>query len=313
MGSHDYFRLIFAAGSLPFWTGRKKFKRFLLGQTGSFWEGETPLKALYLNHYFFGSFAPTGESTLSRQLQALIDSDYLARKPLAPDKPYKVLKLTDRGVKQYYNQLVQRRNLESPSWRLQHVSQIESPPNSRLTSAGELMEFSGRLYLTQTPEFVDPQQRVGEEKTVELVGDLSDLSPGDTVIADDLGVKTGEGVRLAVGSSTEFNKVSGAELREALTHFSAPQSAPGQKNPFVLRGKLIEVEEHEADLRLVFEKEENRVVLRCPPETAEAVDRDSEKYYCFGPVEAKIVERHKGNPVVELRDDGSIEPAGPIA
>ncbi len=314
MKDHDYFRLIFAVGSLPFWTGLKKLRRFLLGQPGSFWKGETPLKPIYLNHYFFSTFAAKGRSYLSRMIQNLIESNYLTQTQLSKKLPARVIKLTDRGVKQYYNQLVNLRQLKEPAWHLHHVAQLNSPPRSAIATGGELLEFSGRLYVSQTPEFVELQQRVSDESTLELISQNDQQpEPANVYKLEEIEVKTGEGVKLELTEKGSAEAVSGADLREALTHFPNPQVAYKGENPFILRGELVEIDKKSSHPQLLFEKEKAQIFLRYSQGSEEELDLETGKNYCFGPLEPKIIERRRGKiPVVELDNRGTIEPASPI-
>ncbi|GEM_PF-4836627 len=314
MKDHDYFRLIFAVGSLPFWTGLKKLRRFLLGQPGSFWKGETPLKPIYLSHYFFATFAPKGQSYLSQLIQKLIESNYLTQTQLSKNMRARVIKLTDRGAKQYYNQLVNLRQIEKPTWYLHHLAQLNSQPRSPIVTGGELLEFSGRLYISQTPEFVEIQQRISDESTVEVIRKNDALpEPGNVYVLKEIGVKTGAGVKLELTENSSVEAVSGAELREALTHFPNPQVAYEGENPFILRGKLVEIDKKSSHPQLLFEKDGAQIFLRYSPGGGAELDLEIGKKYCFGSLEPKIIDRRRGNiPVVELDNRGTIEPASPI-
>ncbi len=314
MKTHEYFRLIFAAGSLPFWTGLKKFKRFLLGNIGSFWEGETPLKPIYLSHYFFASFSRTDQSRLTQLIQNLIQSNYFFHGQLAENKPFRVLKLTGKGVRQYYNQLVKKRKIAPPHWRLNHVAQLNSPPGSRIATAGEVINFSGEIYLTQTPSFPEPQARVKEEKTLKLINPRDNIEADKIIQITNLQVDTDQGVKLKPDEKSEIETISGADLRSLLTHFSAPDTTPEEENPFILKGKLAGLKVEGSSLKALFKKGNKQVILNCDPKRQEELENSENDYFYFGPLKAKIIEFNEDKiPILELKKSGTIEPASPFA
>ncbi len=307
----DYRRLIFALGSLPFWTGRNKFRKFLLGEMGSFWEGESPLKPIYLNHFFFASFAATGNNQLIQKLQHLINSGYVERSQLTPKKPHMVLKLTDKGVKQYYNQIVTRRKVKQPVWWLHHISQLKTPPKSPITTAGELIEFSGRLYITQTPKFLELKDRVQDSSTKEIIGGL-EANSEQLICLKAVQVETKQGVTLRADKNTEKEMIDPGELRGKLTHFPAPQRDADLPDPYSLKGRLIDFKEQNERLYLLFENnQKQQIILSCDPRFKDSVELIEDNYYVFGPLEPKIVRRGQNNstPVVKLGRNGLIKPA----
>jgi len=311
--------VLYAVGSLPFWTGRRKLQRFLRGEPGSFWENETPLKPLYLNHHFYGALGDRRSAEISRVLQILQRADYLERTRLSEDKPYPVLKLTGRGVLKYYNLLVLDRGIQHPTWWIHHLARLEQPPGSSIRTGGHVLSFSERTYLTQTPDRGDVQERVRDEKTLPLRDPPDDLRPGSSCFLEGVRVRPVEDARLGFDGGSGVRAAAAEDLRRELTHFSARTVSPDEPDPYVLRGTLVDDEEDPDRLLrwLTLENERNqRVRVALPQERLDAdVPIERGGRYVVGPVR-----RHrdaKASPevaVLQVRPGGSLRredrPAG---
>lgn len=303
--------ILYAVGSLPFWTGQRKFQRFLRGEPGSFWENETPLKPIYLHHHFYGALRDRRSAALSRALQALKRADYVERTDLSADKPYPVLKLTGRGVLKYYNLLVLDRGVDRPVWWLHHVNRLETHPDSALRTGGHLLRFSERYYLTQTPSHGDPQERVRDDKTVPLAEPPGDSETGTTCLLEGVEVRLSKGPTLAALSDHDVRRVPPDDLRRELTHFPPRTVSPEETNPYVLRGRLVADEEEDDRLLrwLTLENErEDRVRVALPRERVDPdVPLETGGRYVVGPVRRFPEEADRGTtPTLQLQPDGSL-------
>lgn len=303
--------ILYAVGSLPFWTGQRKFQRFLRGEPGSFWKNESPLKPIYLNHHFYGALRDRPSASVSRGLEVLKRAGYVERTDLSADMPYPVLKLTGRGVLKYYNLLVLDRGVDGPLWWLHHVARLEDPPDSPLRTGGHLLLFSERRYLTQTPGHGDPQERVRDEKTVPLAEGPEGPEAGATFLLERARVRVPEGPALAVPSEGDVRRVAPDDLRRELTHFPPRTASPEEANPYVLRGRLVEDRADDDRLLrwLTLENErEDRVNVALPRERIDPdVPLETGGRYVVGPVRRFPEEDDAGSePSLQLQPEGSL-------
>ncbi len=266
------------------------------------------MKPVYLNHYFFASFSKAGQATVSRLLRELKRTGYITRGPLFENKPYIVVKLTGRGVLQYYNQLVSLRGMKKPGWWLQHVSQLEKNPRSGISTGGEILPYSGKVYLTQTPGFVEETNRVREEKTI-LIENPPELEAGSTVFFENIQVNTENGRKLILTEKTTTIPTDPSDLRNRLTHFPPLEDDFPRKNPFVLKGTLRDIEQKGATHRyqLTFANQEGKKLklIADSERLPENISEKTGKKFYFGPLrEARTDSREL---LLELQRDGKVE------
>lgn len=311
MSSQPHRAILFAVGSLPFWTGKRKLIRFLAGEPGSYWQGETPLKPIYLNHAAYGALRDRSPSRIRQHLQTLLTHDYLRRADLAPDKPYKVIKFSDAGCKKYYNLLVLERGITDPLWWLHHLAQLRDPPRSPIHSGGELFAFSGDLYLSQSPPSLPPAERVKDEQTLRLAPGDRDLKPDRSYRFQDLTVVCDRGVHLAVGESTSGSTLAASDVRRELAHFPGRDDAE-TPNPYVLKGTLRSVEETPENHRILgLENGQGQQLLvrASPAQIPDDVTLETGSTYVLGPVRETDDDREEAG--LRLSDSGSIAPFRP--
>ncbi len=272
------------------------------------------MKPVYLNHYFFASFSREGRQKLTMLLQKLKNSNYIHRTAIGGGLPHKVIKLTDRGIRQYYNQLVIRREIENPTWWIHHLHQLENRLRSPVDTGGETMEFSGRIYLSQAPAFVEADQRVKDEKTIRLEG-FNQIKPGQTVMIKAAEVNPENGVILCSIDETEVKNVSVVDLRSGLTHFPVIQDETGGENPFLLKGELVNISDKNSTGRryLTFSNSRGKKIklLLEQKEIPKNVEEKIHTKFCFGPVEEINEEYDDKIFHLQLRTGGEIRPASP--
>ncbi len=247
MTENTYRTMIFAVGALPFWTGKNKLIRLLRGEAGSYWKGETPLKRIYLNQPFFGELTELSSSEVRRRLQELLNARYLVREPVSRDKPYPVVKFSDKGAKKYYNQLVRERGFDEPYWWIHHVSRLREQPNSPISTGGELLEYNQTLYLTQTPAYRTQTERVQSEQTLPIEGSGSTKSENGHYKFHGLEISFRKGPILTRSDKTTLERVNPSDLGRKLNHFNSEQSQVEPPDPYVIRGELVDPGEPDAD------------------------------------------------------------------
>jgi hypothetical protein len=315
MDENIFRTMLFAVGSLPFWTGERKLKQFLRGNPGSFWEGPEPLKPTYLSHYFFGGLKEHDDGEITRGLQRLKRSGYLKKDRLSPSLPHQVIKLTGDGVFKYYNLLVTERDLDTPVWWIHHIAQLERKPKRPIRTGGEILRFTEDPHLTQTPGFVDQESRIKDEGTIRLIGDVSpirEVETGQSVQLDRVMPRVDDGLVLVMGDPTEVSTVPASDLRRRLTHFKTSHQEPGREDPYMLKGTLAEIRqlERENALSLALEKEGNSVSLRIPRELIDPeIDLSEGNEYVLGPVKRREGEGEQ----LTLKQSGEIQPHEPFS
>lgn len=303
--------LLYALGSLPFWTGQKKFQRFLRGQPGSFWKNETPLKPIYLNHHFYGTLRDQRPARVSRALQVLKRAGYVERTELSKSKPFPVLKLTGKGVLKYYNLLVLDRGIKAPAWWIHHVRRLEASPRSPIRTGGEFMLFSDRGYLTQAPAS-EPQNRIQDDKTIRFSEPPDALRPELTYLLEEVEVTAEETSRLRWGPDVNARTVASGDLRRELTHFSPRNVSPEEPNPYVLQGRLVGKDEDPDHLLLwltLENQDEDRVRVAMPRERLdEETPVEPGGRYVIGPVRRYTGPESSGSlPNLQLKQEGTIQ------
>lgn len=299
--------LLFAVGSLPFWTGERKLKQFLRGDAGSFWEEPPPLKPTYLRHHFYGALEQADNGSITRAFQRLKKTGYLTRERLSSSLPHQVIKLTSKGVFQYYNLLVTEKEHEEPTWWIHHLSRLKRRPKQPIITGGEVITFSGHHYVSQTPGFVETETRVRDEGSIRLVGEseLSDsLQPGQTIFIREFLPKIDQGVELVVSKETQLQSLPPSDLRRKLTHFSPREPMPGEEDPYVIRGRLSSAETDVAgSIKLTLKQDSNTIQIVLPGEQKpEQIDLQEGDEYIVGPV--------KRDP--ENSDHLQLQPTGEI-
>ncbi len=305
--------ILYAVGSLPFWTGERKLIQFLSGDPGSFWTDPPPLKPLYLGHRFFGALESESEPSLRSRLEQLKHHGYLTREPLGNHKPHRVIKLTHDGARQYYNLLSVEENHDPPCWRIQHVARLESSLNSPITTAGQVLSFSDNLHLSQTPEFVDPEDRVRDESTLRLLNPDSTAEPGQVILLKSARLDLQRGVRLRMDEETRVEPLSAGDLRRRLTHFPSAQDSSDRPNPYVIRGTLTNrPDRQDSRIRLVLtDGDGNRLsVILTPDRIPDDVPLNPDSRYVIGPVEETGSEPDDPGPapVLSLTQNGELKP-----
>lgn len=314
MDENIFRTILYAVGSLPFWTGERKLKQFIRGEAGSFWSEPKPLKPTYLEHYFFGGLQGHDDGDITRGLQRLKRSGYITKDRLSPSLPHQVIKLTGKGVFKYYNLLVTEQGHESPVWWIHHIAQLDRKPRRPISTGGEILQFSNDPHLTQTPGFVDQESRIKDEGTIRLIGDVDDvenMEPGQSVQLDRVAPQVGEGVRLGMGAPSEVHSIPASDLRRRLTHFSSRDQIPGQNNPYMLKGTLEQKKELEREgaVSLMLTREGNSLRLRIPRELIDPeIELEEGKRYVIGPVKRREEEGEQ----LTLKQSGEIHPDEPF-
>lgn len=308
-----YFRkILYAVGSLPFWTGKSKLIQFLSGKPGSFWEKESPLKPVYLNQPLFGALEDLDDSSIRRSLQSLLNSGYLCYEKISEDKPYTVIKFTNKGAKKYYNLLVIDKNLREPYWWLRHVSRIRSEPNSPINTGGELLVFNDKTYLTQAPPYLDNDDRMQSDETVRLM-DKNDfeLTTGHYELHS-VGVGVREFPFIYLNEDTDLQKVTRSDFADKISHFSSNVSQLNPPDPYVIKGKLSSstAPNEEGIRRLKLKNNYGKSLIiniktNQIPDELELIDGET---YVVGPLREAQDDNESGteNFYLELDDDGQI-------
>lgn len=303
--------ILFAVGSLPFWCGKKKIKKVLAGDAGSYWNRESPLKPVYLNHYFFDSLGHIKSSEISRYIQSLIKNNYFQITALSKSKPYRVLKLTGNGVKKYYNLLVTNRGFENPFWRIHHVNQLENSPKSAIQTGGRILQFSGETYLTQTPGFSEPQQQVRDDKTIIFRNNVESLEPNQKLRIKDAIVRVDDTPILTLTDSSSIQTSTGSDLGRKLSHFSNHQVREEGPNPYVLTGRIEKINDVNARFFriLLVNSEEEKLRIRVPRNMEYSPDELSEnQQYVVGPVQEVSTDTDTSDEFeLELSNDGQLQ------
>ncbi|MFB6356738.1 MAG: hypothetical protein ABEJ65_09515 [bacterium] len=305
-----YRTILYTVGSLPFWTGERKLKRLLRGKPGSFWEDTPPLKPTYLCHHFFSALEDTQESVITRSLQKLKSSKYVVKERLSSSLPHQVIKFTDKGTRKYYNLLVKERDIADPAWWIRHVSRLNSPTRTGFLTGGEVVEFSGSLYLTQTPAFLEPEERVRDEGTAKLPESLNPPS-GQNLILPASQYDPDSNTIHPETDGPEVRATSPDDLRRKLTHFRARERDPSEPDPYVLKGVLNEIAERNRPpfYCLTFENEQGQTVdlLADEQHLPDEIPLESGEQYAFGPVEEARDEENNSS-VLQLKSNGQIQP-----
>jgi hypothetical protein len=288
MNRSTYRSILFTVGSLPFWTGKNKLIRLLHGDPGSYWKGETPLKKVYLNLPFFGELSDLSKSDVRRSLQNLINADHLVRETISGDKPYLVVKFSDKGVKKFYNLLVMERGLSEPHWWLHHVSRIRNQPRSAINTGGELLEYNDTLYLTQTPAYRSQTERIQSDQTVPIKQTNSLDSRKGHYEFRNLVVKIDNHPLLYPSDDTIVERVNAGDLGRKLSHFGTEESQVNPPDPYVIRGRLVEASEPDAEgtRNLTFRNSEDDEVIVTvkTSQIPEELSLQESKRYVIGPV-----------------------------
>jgi hypothetical protein len=249
MKSSIYRTILYAVGALPFWTGKRKLIRLLSGDPGSFWDRETPLKPVYLEQPFFGALEDESSSILRQSLQKLFRARYLVHEELDGDKPYKVVKFSGKGVKKYYNLLVLDRDLDRPYWWIHHLNRLREPPNSPITTGGELLPYNEKLYLTQAPAYRTDTERLQSNQTIGLRNTNRLESDSGHFAFRDVPVQVDEAPRLVLAQETETEQVLASDLGTKLNHFGTGVSQVNPPDPYTIKGQLVEATEPDAEGR----------------------------------------------------------------
>lgn len=302
---------LFGVGALPFWVGRKKLLRYLSGETGSYFEGETPLTNLYRSRAFFGEFEREEAESLYRTL----NNQFIVRERVSYDKPFRVVKLTDAGVREYYNGLVMEHGADEPYWKPHHVARLTSAINSRMNTAGFYIEREG-AYLSD---------RQGDDAApyVRLIDMTDELATGRMLTIEQAEFQyTGEPTLQPTGE-TAVSYGTSREVGEAFRHFGTP-FRQDQDSPYILAGKLHERHDVPDGFLVLFQNDDgDGVVCLHLPETRISGltvgpnDLEPKRRYVFGPVEEAETTDHnidmeadshltlKQNGDVRLKQPGS--------
>jgi hypothetical protein len=312
MQKQDYRTILYAIGSLPFWTGKKKLIRLLKGDPGSFWEGETPLKQVYLEQPFFGELAEYSKSDVRRAVQDLIRSDYLAHETMTGDKPYRVVKFSSKGVKKYYNSLVRHENLEEPYWWIHHLSRLRTKLNSPINTGGEILPYNEEFYLTQTPSFRTDQQRIQSSKTIKLTSSLPDMVQEGHIIARNVTIKIDSNPLLFIDDSSDVERINAGDLGRKLGHFQGRTSHRDPPDPFIVKGSLVEVSDpdREGFIRILLQNEDNKQlkILLKTSQVPDELELEPGEKYVLGPVTEGLDRDRQSNEDFDL----SLEQTGKI-
>lgn len=308
MNARVYRTILYAVGALPFWTGKQKLVALLHGDPGSFWDHESPLKPVYLNQPFFGELEEHSTSEIRRSLRKLLASRHLAHEPVSGDKPYRVVKFSDKGVKKYYNLLVRERNLAEPYWWIHHVSRLEEPPNSPINTGGELLLYNETLHLTQAPAYRSDTERMQSDQTLALdPGDGFDEEVGHFAFRE-LRVETRENTRLVVAEGTGVERAVASDLGEKLNHFGTGESQVNPPNPYVIRGTLVDsTDPDEAGHRYLTLRNEEGDPLRIrigTNQVPEELSLEEGNNYVLGPLSE--TENDGSRFTLKLDNDGEI-------
>lgn len=312
MSDSIYGTIIRAVGSLPFWTGKRKLIRFLAGETGSFWEKKSPLKRIYLDQRFFGALSEETSSTVRQHVQKLQQSDYLYRGQISEDKPYQVVKFTDKGARKFYNTLVMEEGLEEPLWWLHHAAQLESDTNSPISTGGQILRYNDTYYLTQTPPHAPVEERIKEEKTLPVLSrqDL-DFDEGNYRFSG-LRIHRKQGTRLIVTEETDWTTSTPKDIQEKLSHYDTAQSQVAPPNPYVIQGELTSVEPGDEtntwlELTLTNREDATLPVYVKRNQVPDELELSEGTRYTLGPLEEYD---HETTPEdrfeLRLEDDGEI-------
>lgn len=308
MNARVYRTILYTVGALPFWTGKQKLIDLLDGNPGSFWNHESPLKPVYLNQPFFGDLQEHSSSEIRQSLQKLLQSRHLVHEPVSGDKPYRVVKFSDKGVKKYYNLLVREREITEPYWWIHHLSRLEETPNSPINTGGELLVYNESLNLTQAPAYRSDTERMQSDQTLSLrPGDQLDEEVGHFEFRG-LRVDTRKNVRLVVTNETTVERAVASDLGEKLNHFGTGQSQVNPPNPYVIRGTLVNVTDPDEDghryLELRNDEGDELRIQVATSQIPEELSLEEGTNYVLGPLSES--EAHDNQFTLTLASDGEI-------
>ncbi|MFB6344982.1 MAG: hypothetical protein ABEK50_04320 [bacterium] len=312
MNKSAYKTIIKTVGSLPFWTGQRKLTQFLAGKPGSFWNKESPLKPIYLSQNFFGSLSDKGTSSIRQYLQKLQQANYLYHGQISEEKPYTVVKFTDEGARKYYNILVLEEDLTEPVWRLHHVAQLKTSPNSRIATGGQVIRYNETPYLSQSPPQAPLEQRIKEESTLPLLP-RSNLEFDDGYyLLRNLRFRLQQGPQLIVDGETAWSSTTAKDLQDKLTHYDSTQSQVSAPNPYVIQGRLTSVEagdDTNAWLKLELTNQDNQTlpIYVRRNQIPEQLELSEGGHYTLGPLSEYDHDQSPGEQFeLKLDDDGEI-------
>jgi len=242
-----YRTILYAVGALPFWTGKRKLIRLLSGDPGSYWDRETPLKPVYLEQPFFGGLEDESSSIIRQSLQELFRSHHLVHEELDSDKPYRVVKFSEKGVKKYYNLLVMNQDLDPPYWWIHHLNRLRNAPNSPVATGGELLVYNDEPYLTQAPAYRSDTERLQSNQTISIAStEILEADSGHFAVRE-APVQVDQTPRLALRDETEHERVLASDLGSHLNHFGTGVSQVNPPDPYTIKGELVEATEPDAD------------------------------------------------------------------
>ncbi len=234
-------------GALPFWTGKRKLISLLSGDPGSYWDRETPLKPVYLEQPLFGVLKDEPSSTIRQSIQKLFRARYLIHEELDGDKPYRVVKFSGKGVKKYYNLLVQDQELNPPYWWIHHLNRLQDVPNSPVATGGELLAYNDDLYLTQAPAYRSDTERLQSNQTI-LLGNTQPLETHSGHFAfRKISVRINRTPQLVLTDETESERTLASDLGNHLNHFGTGVSQVNPPDPYTIKGKLVDATEPDAN------------------------------------------------------------------
>lgn len=313
MNQKSYRVILFSVGSLPFWTGKKKLIKLLIGDPGSYWDHETPLKPVYLNQPFFGELSNQSTSTVRQGVQKLLTEQYLIHEAISDKKPYKVVKFSHKGVKKYYNLLVTERDLSEPHWWLHHVSRLRKPTNSAITTGGEICPYNEKLYLTQTPGYLEATQRMQSDQTIQVKNTQHLENETGHFHFRGLNPMVEDYPVLKLTEQTEVERISSSDLNKKLNHFSTFHAQTNPPNPYVIQGKLKnKTKPGENNLRtLEFHNSEDKT-LKVKVRTNQIPDEltlQIGQSYVLGPLAE--TDDETGSFELKLEESGDIQPHRP--
>lgn len=312
MREDPYRCILFSVGTLPFWSGKTKLIKLLTGNPGSLWKRETPLKSVYINQPFFGSLSEQSESEIRRALQNLMRTGYLKQEPLRSNKPHRVIKFSEKGVKKYYNLLVIEKGFDEPFWWLHHVSRLTDPTNTPINTGGEILTYNEETYLTQTPDYRTDTQRMQSDQTLRLLNpDWLREEQGHFQLQS-LEVRAVQATSLTITGRTRIKRIPPADLGRKLNHFGTGQSQLNPPNPYLIKGTLVQVDEPGDEgkwrLRLKNENEDTLTVIAKSSKIPDELTLKQGNVYEVGPVrETPEQTSGKENFEVTLREDGEIQ------